>query len=218
MRFVAAALALLFLAVGCAEDDQSAGRRGFRTAIGTMTLPRDPSALPPNVKARFDRLIRHRIARARVVRSQRIAANRRILNGIPVYPRATLVDESQNPQSNEPVTRSVEQEELDLYASVTLGDADYELYRATGWGTFRIYALPRGTPPTDVYRFFRGRLASGWRLVDLETGFGATERRFYLPIFRRGQRCLWFHIGTANGALPQGRSYEVASDVRRASC
>jgi hypothetical protein len=169
-------------------------------------------------KAAFDERIREELAARRSRKARIIAENRRVLDALPRIAGAKLLDEFQNPESSAtfdaPASERPEDAKYERYVRERLADQDYADLTATGWGTFREYAIPAGMSAADVNDFFIRRLADEWCL-----GVEPAAKGVYLISFAKGKRCVWFHIGVPTGAerrgeIPPGRSYEVATDLR----
>ena len=180
-----------------------------------MTLPRPPSELTQEERARFDARIAADLEAGRVRKAAAIAANRKALDSLPRFPGSDLVSEELNPEASFDYLSKDDpgESEFHLYASSRLSEREYELLISEDWGTFRTYRLPRGTRTDAVYDFFSTKLLeTGWEIRRDESGPGTSGIGFHDMSFARGARCIWFFIGLKTTPFPPGRAFEVATD------
>jgi hypothetical protein len=205
-----AILITILLAAGCGSDTQPASSPGDDVTITDLFTTTVPT---PELERKLARALP--VAQKR--RDASIAANRRALDSLPVFPGSRVISERQNPQDRDE-DFSDETLQFENYAAGVLSDDDYQTLTSENWGTFRDYAVPKGTPPQRVYEFFVAQM-SDWRIVGEErisnVRAGKRMHTAYSIGFRRNERCVWFHIGlNTYPRLAPGRSFEVASQAR----
>jgi hypothetical protein len=149
--------------------------------------------LPASQVAAIERRRRRELLAARVFRDRSLLANRVALDSLPMFPGALLEREIANPEYADESNHRFE-----LRRPRGIVFEDNVLLAASGWGTFRIYSLAKGTRPTAVAGFYLSRLRPRWRLVRVD------RDRVRL---RHANRCLWFRVPR------NGSRLEVGTDV-----
>jgi hypothetical protein len=183
-------IGLVVVAAGCGSHHHA---RKVVAAKPVVTLPAAQVAA-------LERRRRRELLEAHLLRDRAILENRRTLDSVPVLPGAVLESELDNAEfADEPSRRFV------LRRPHGVVFEDDLLLAASGWGTFRIYRVPKATPSRAVVGFYVTRLRPRWQLVRLG--------RSYIRL-RHADRCLWVRVQAQSARI------EIGTDarVRRLGC
>ena len=201
MRMCIVSIGLLATGTACAGSDMERSGGGPASRATEGCLPADSAR---SQKDRLDELLGIRQARARRLKARDVAANRRVLEEVPVFPGSRLIGTGSGPFENRRLPHEGEEKLFDDYASCVL-DADHYLELiATGWTSTREYVLPVGVKARTIRTLFVARLTPNWRFLDEERYPGSPALResgvgAYALHLTRGGRCLWVHIGDKIG-------------------